>query len=187
MYNKSGVVDVLQNTETSYGLFTKGIHWVLAAMIIGVTAVGFYMPSLPPSDDKWHLYGLHKATGVVILALVFLRIAVRLTNIQPKLPATTPTWIVKSANANIFLLYCLMLAQPLTGFLGSLMSGHDISVYGLFTIKAFGEYKAISTLLWQMHGIIPYALVALILVHIFGGLYHHFILRDNVLRRMFNG
>ncbi|MES2214972.1 MAG: cytochrome b [Pseudomonadota bacterium] len=175
---------MLKNTETSYGLVAKAMHWVMAALIIALIAIGYYMTSLEPSDDKWYIYTMHKSTGVLFLILILMRIIFLFLSTQPKLQSKAPSWSIALASINVFLLYFLMLAQPLVGFLGSLTAGRDVSFYNIFTIKAFGEYKQISSILWNMHSILPYLLIACIVAHLLGALYHQFFLKDNIMRRM---
>jgi cytochrome b561 len=116
---------------------------------------------------------------------VLVRIIWRLSNIQPSLPLSLPNILVKLANANIFLLYFLMIAMPVSGATASLFSGHDISFYGVFTIQAFSEKSdIIASYAWLAHQTIAFVFIAAISAHILAALYHHFVLKDNVLRRM---
>lgn len=175
---------MLKNTSTSYGTVTKLFHWIMAIMIIGVVTVGFIMTRLAPSDFKWSLYGNHKATGVVLLSLIPLRILWRLFSKIPKLPETVPSWQRLAAHANIFLLYVLMVVMPLSGFLMSVMSGRSIDMFGLFTIEGFEKNQALSSQAHEIHMTIAWGIAGLIVLHTLGALYHHFIRKDNVLKRM---
>lgn len=106
---------MIKNTSKSYGVMAKSLHWIMGLTIIGIIIAGFTMTSLDPSDQKWFIYAQHKALGIVILALIPLRILWRLLNPQPKLPKTTPNWQVKAANLNILFLYLCMLVMPFSG------------------------------------------------------------------------
>lgn len=178
---------MLKNTLETYGSGTRLLHWLVAILIISLLIVGFYMTSMEKSELKWYIYGLHKATGTVVLALVSLRIIWRLSNVWPGLPSDTPKWQLWLVRCNISFLYCMMVLMPLTGFLGSLVGGYDISFYGLFTIPAIAQDKEAGKWLFEIHEIAPYFLIASIGLHIFAAFYHHFIMRDNVLRRMLKG
>lgn len=175
---------LIKNTSDSYGIIAKALHWIISILIITLLCVGFYIASLPPSPEKWEILSMHKATGILVLMLVFLRVIWRLSNIQPALPSSLPNILVKLANANIFLLYFLMIAMPVSGATASLFSGHDISFYGLFTIKALADKSDISSYAWLAHETIAFIFIAAISAHILAALYHHFVLKDNVLRRM---
>ena len=83
---------MLKNTLSSYGLITKLFHWFIGIAIVGLLVIGFIMVSMLPSADKWQLYSMHKATGVLVLFLVSLRVLWRLINVKLELPADLPLW-----------------------------------------------------------------------------------------------
>ncbi len=176
---------MIRNTHDSYGIISQILHWVIGFFIIILLSVGFYIESLPNSPEKSNILSIHKATGVLVLMLVFVRIIWRLSNIQPSIPNSN-ILLAKLANINIFFLYFLMVAMPISGITSSLMSGHDISFYGIFSIKAVGSYSTIAEYAGFAHGIMAFIFVTLITLHIIAALYHHFILKDNILRRMIN-
>lgn len=179
---------MIKNTLTSYGIVARLFHWIMAILIITLICVGFYMSTLPYSADKIRIIGMHKAAGIFVLFLVILRIIWRLQNVQPELPKSLPALIAKLAHANIYLLYFLMLAMPMSGFLGSLSGGYPISFFGLLTIPAFvAKNEVLSSFCWLIHESCAWILVFIIAAHIGAGIYHHFIRKDNVLRRMWSG
>jgi len=175
---------MLRNTATSYGWLSRLLHWTVSIMIFILLGAGYYMTSEPP---KYDVYPIHKATGFVLLILVILRLTWRLNNTNPDLPSTTPHWQAVAANLNIKVLYALMLAQPISGILMSLYDGHAISVYGLFIIPAFVKNEKLSILAKEFHSAFAVLLILAITLHVLGGLYHHFIRKDNVLVRMIKG
>lgn len=179
---------MIKNTSDSYGIVARLLHWVLSIFIITLIAVGLYMSDLPDSPDKWRIIGMHKASGVLVLSLVIIRLIWRLINLQPELPKSVPPILARLAHLNIFILYCLMIIMPTSGMLGSLSGGYPISFFGLFTIPAFAaKYELFSTVCWWVHGICAWLFICVIIAHIGAGLYHHFIRKDNVLRRMWSG
>ena len=176
------------NTPTTYGIAPRIFHWLIGIMMIGMFAVGYYMTNLlGPSDFKWTLYGLHKATGVILLALVSIRLAYRLSHKYPDLPKSVPTFQARLAKGNYFLLFLLMFSMPISGMLGSLYAGYEISVYGMFIISAFEKNAAISSLMWDIHIVGFYIFIISLAAHIGAALYHHFIVKDNLLSRMVSG
>jgi cytochrome b561 len=176
---------MLQNTETSYGLIAKILHAIGAVIFLSLIIVGFYMTSLSPSDDKWALYGLHKSFGIVAIIFVCIRFYFKLKSIKPALPENLPNWQKIAANGNVHALYTFMFIMPISGIIMSLFGGYDIGVFGIFTIKAFEKKELLSTIGWYAHTLIPYIFCLFIALHIGAALYHHFILKDNILRRMF--
>lgn len=175
---------MIKNTENSYGTVAKILHWIVALMIISLIIVGFVMSDMENSDQKWQLYGAHKATGVLVLALIIVRLLWRLVNKTVLLPATVPAWQKKLAYITHIFLYCAMLTMAISGFSMSVIGGHAIDFYGLFVIPAFAKNEAVAKIFWQIHGYTAYIIVGLIATHFLGALYHHYVLKDNVLVRM---
>lgn len=175
---------MFRNTSTTYGSIAKGFHWIIALLIITLLAVGIIMEDMAPSPDKWELYGLHKAFGVVAFVLILLRIVWKSLNPEPKLSADTPKWQQLASKANILSLYCLMFLIPFSGMSMSLLGGHPIDFFGLFAIDLFEKYPPIAGVAHEAHWILAYTMIALLGLHIAAALQHHFILKDNILKRM---
>ena len=178
---------MLKNTSTTYGSLTRYLHWTMGVVILGIIIAGFVMTSMENSDQKWFVYGTHKAFGVIILALIPLRLIWRLVNPQPALPKNTPAWQEKLANVNIMFLYVCMILMPLSGFIMSSFGGHPISIFGLFTIDPFFQKHALAGQSHEIHEVFAWAIAISVSLHIIGALYHHFVKKDNVLKRMVSG
>jgi cytochrome b561 len=176
---------MFKNTTTTYGTVNKFLHWSIGLLIIAMVAVGMYMTSMEGSDQKWYIYGLHKSFGIVVLVLVFARVLWRLVNITPDLPASMPDWQKKASKLTHYALYLIMVVYPVSGFLMSVMAGRYIEVFGMFTIPFFTEEKtATASAAHWMHVNLTYVAIGLISFHVFAALYHHFFVKDDVLRRM---
>lgn len=175
---------MLRNTITSYGLIAKVFHWSIGFVIIALLAVGYYMTNEPQSVSQYTFYPLHKAMGALVLMLVFLRLLWRLKNITPALSADTPHWQVTAANINTKFLYFLMFAMPLSGIFMSLYGGHNISIFNLFTIPAFTKNPKLSSLAGEFHEAFAVLLIISVSLHIIAAFYHHFIKKDDTLKRM---
>lgn len=175
----------LKNTATSYGFVTKFLHWGMALLMIGMCSVGLVMEGLSSGALKWSLYKAHKATGITMLALVTIRLIWRLYSPPPPLPTSAPKIIRWSAKGNIYLLYAFLFAYPLSGFLMSYMGGHPIDYFGFFKISPLNPKDvSLSKIFHGLHGIMIYGFIPLFTLHTLGSLFHHFILKDNVLIRM---
>ena len=175
---------MLKNTRQKYGFVAKFFHWVIALMIISLLAVGLYMTGLKFSPEKFELYDLHKATGIVVLFLAVLRVFWRFKNIQPD-PVIMPKLQELGAKVGHVLLYVAMFVMPLSGWAMSSSAGYPVSVFGLWTMPPLvGKDKAFSELMSEIHEFSGYALIALIVVHAAAALHHHFIVKDETLKRM---
>ncbi|WP_341793843.1 MULTISPECIES: cytochrome b [unclassified Rickettsia] len=178
---------IIKNTENSYGLITKLFHWIMTVIIIIMIIVGFVMGDLADQQQNLQLYALHKATGILVLSLVIVRLLWKFYNASVALPLDLPNWQKKAATININLLYILMLIMPVSGFLMTILANHDIDFYGLFTIKSFMQDKQTAKIFKKIHESCALIFSALIILHILAALYHHFIRKDNVLKRMWIG
>lgn len=175
---------MLRNTENSYGLIARILHWVVAFSIIGLICVGFFMSSLESSPEKFELYGMHKAFGVTVLFLIVLRIIWRLSDKIVLPPSDLPHIMKLGAKSGHFLLYLFMLIMPISGVMMSRFGGYDIPVFGLFTISSLEKNKELATLSHTIHVTAIWGFIALIVLHIGAAFYHHFVRKDNVLIRM---
>ena len=178
---------MLKNTEDSYGFVTRFFHWVIAIAIISLITVGFTMSSMDPSPEKAELYGMHKASGVMVFMLIILRLLWKFSNKAVNPPKDLPNILKLAAKSGHFLLYVFMFSMPISGILMTCFSGYDVSVFGLFVIPAAEKDPAIAGIFYQIHTIGIWAFMAVIILHVGGALYHHFIRRDNVLIRMIKG
>lgn len=174
-----------RNTDARYGAVSKLFHWVMALGIIGMLGVGLYMTDLPMSPDKFEIYGLHKAIGAVILFLAVLRVLWRFTAHVPALPSDMPRWQVWGAHLSHLALYGFLFAMPVTGWLMSSAAGFPVSVFGLFTLpNLVAPNDELRVLFATAHEWLAFGLMALIAAHLGAALEHHFLRRDNILRRM---
>lgn len=175
------------NTKSSYGIVSRIFHWVISIFIITMICVGFYMTSLEPSDNKYDLYRMHKASGFIIFIFILMRVIWRFQNVTTELPSDTPHWQSAASRIVHYILYFFMIAMPTTGILMSLFSGRAIDIFGLFVIPAFAKKTKYALLFNELHSGFVIIFTLIILIHILAAFYHHFIKKDNILRRMITG
>lgn len=177
---------LLKNSENRYGLIAITLHWLMAVLIIGLIILGLYMVRLPISLQKLKFFGWHKEFGVLVLMLVVVRICWRFRNTVPLLPAHIAALQKMAARAVHLLLYILMFAMPLTGWMTSSAAGLPVSFFGLFVLPDLvAPDENLRILLSSVHEWLGYALIAVICMHAGAALQHHFYYKDDILRRMF--
>lgn len=175
----------IKNTRFGYGLIAILLHWSIALLIIGMLTLGLIMVRMPISLEKLKFYGWHKEVGILILELVILRIIWRLYNILPELPKEMPIFEKLAARSVHLIFYGFMIAMPLTGWLMSSAAGLTVSFFGLFLLpNLVGPNPALMHNLALVHEWLGYSLIALIALHSAAALKHHFIDKDDILRRM---
>ena len=162
-----------------------GLHWLIAFALIGTFSLGLYMHDLPLSPHKLKLYSWHKWAGVTIFLFVVLRLGWRLTHRPPQLPAAMPAWQRRAAEATHVLLYGLMFAVPLSGWLMSSAKGFQTVWFGILPLPdLLDKNKELGDALQQVHVLLNFGMAGLVLAHLGASLKHHFIDRDDVLSRM---
>ncbi len=176
---------MLKNSRTRYGMVAILLHWVIAIIIIGLLVCGLYMTRLPIGLLKLQLFGWHKAYGILILGLAFLRLGWRLANTVPDLPATIPLWQKFAARTVHLAFYFFMFALPITGWLITSAAGLPVSVFGWVTLpNLIAPDEHLRIVFSEIHEWLGYALIATICAHVGAALKHHFINKDNVMRGM---
>ncbi|KAA6181591.1 cytochrome b [Thiohalocapsa marina] len=168
-----------------YTRTAKGLHWLIALLMLGLLGLGFYMQDLPLSPQKLQLYAWHKWAGVSVFLLVLVRLGWHLTHQPPVLPAGMPGLQQQAAQATHGLLYLLMLAIPLSGWLMSSAKGFQTVWFGILPLPdLLAKDVALGEQLATLHMGLNLLLVALLLAHVGASLKHHFIDRDDILLRM---
>lgn len=176
---------MLKNTENSYGLVAKSFHWILFMMLAFSIVAGNLMASMPNTPEKFQATGLHKSFGLVILLLVLLRLIWRLVNTRPDDSKDTTPVQNLMAHAMHGFLYLIMFAQPLSGILMSQAFGYPVKFFGGVAFPTLIEKnKEIAEFFLSAHGTIWIVLVVVVFVHAGAAIYHHLVLKDNILKRM---
>lgn len=176
-----------------WGVVSKGLHWIMALMIVAMLAVGFYMTSEGLSRSvRFDLYQMHKSFGFTVMALAVLRLVWRLTcEKTPTLPAGMPTWQRAGSHISHVLLYGLMIIMPLSGWLmvsATTRFRFDTLYFELFKIPhLMGPNEVVYDAMKAAHGTMAFVFIALLVVHVAAALKHHVIERDTVLRRILPG
>jgi cytochrome b561 len=171
--------------STHYTTTAIALHWLMAALILGLFGVGLYMADLPLSPIKLRIYSWHKWAGVTAFLLVLARLAWRATHRPPALPAAMARWQQFAAHAGHGLLYLLMIAIPLSGWLMSSAKGFQTVYFGVLPIPdLLAKNKELGDALREVHETLNFLMIAVVAGHIGAALKHHFIDRDDVLTRM---
>ncbi len=161
------------------------LHWLVALLIFVAFPLGVYMHELPVSPDKLKLYSYHKWIGITILMLAAARVMWRTTYTPPALPASMAQWQHRVTHIVHGLLYVLILAIPLSGWLMSSAKGFQTVWFGVLPLPDLvGKDKALGELLAEVHQVLNFSLLVLVFLHVAAALKHHFIERQPFLQRM---
>lgn len=173
------------NQAVGYTRSAVAIHWLTALAILCAFPLGVYMHELQLSPRKLQLYSYHKWIGMVVLLLAIARLIWRIRHRPPPLPATMPRWQQVAAHGMHHLLYLLLLAVPLSGWLRSSALGIQVVWFGLVPLPdLIGKHQQLADLLKEVHESLNTTLLVLVLLHVAAALQHHFFERDGILARM---
>jgi cytochrome b561 len=176
---------LIRNNEIRYGAVAQLFHWTVVGLIVTQYVLASKGHDLPLGPAKIATLAQHKSVGITILALAILRLLWRWFNPVPPAPASTPRWQRVAAHVSHVLLYALLLTLPVVGWLMSSARNFPVSYFGIFTLPDFIQPDpAAYEFLHELHETLAGVLFVVALVHIAAALKHHFIDRDNVLRRM---
>ena len=168
----------LRSSAERFGTIAQAMHWIV---VLGIIAT-WIVAEAAEDEERGDLMGLHRSIGITIFALAALRVAWRLVDRRPDWPSTMPAWERRLARFTHALLYALLFAIPLTGWLLSSAEGDPVTWFGLFglpPVKVGGDDA-----LEELHEVLFNVLVGAAAVHALAALKHHVMNRDGVLRSM---
>ena len=160
------------------------LHWSVAILLMAMAALGWFMMTIEEDPGSVWYFDLHKSFGLVLAALVALRLIWRLTHRPEALPATLPAWQIRLAHWTQFLLYVLMVLMPLTGYLGASYSKKGVQFFGISTPHWALPNHDLAEQFYGIHSALIWAIVALVALHVLGALKHLLMDKDAVFRRM---
>ncbi len=176
-----------RNSPDSFGLVTRIIHWTMALAIIGMLALGTRLSDLQPGLANLWLYSLHKSIGLIILALVLIRIVWHRISPPPGPQGAPDAWSQRAARAAHLLLYVLLLVIPLSGWIASSASGLDVMLFDRWVVPPIAPVsEAWENAGWAVHRIATKLLMAVLLLHVAGALKRE-MEGDGTLTRMLRG
>ena len=172
-----------------YSPAARTFHWLTAALVLTMIPIGIAMANFdlgPAVEDP--LYHVHRSIGALLLVITAARLIYRLGHPAPPLPADTPALQQFAAHATHWALYALLIVQPLVGWIATSAYRAPVLFFWMVELPPiWQEDRPFSEAMFTVHRSLGIFIAALICVHIAAALYHHFILRDRVLRRMVSG
>jgi cytochrome b561/polyisoprenoid-binding protein YceI len=175
-----------KNTALRWGSISRLFHWVIVALIITQFVLANMAEGLPLGMAKLATLARHKSVGITILSLAVLRLLWRLYNRNsPPLPANLKSYQKGLAHLTHYGLYLLLFAMPLSGWMMSSAKNYPVSWFGFFTLPNLVQPdEGVFEFMKSTHGLLAGTLLVLTTLHVLAALYHHFMKKDDVLKRM---
>ncbi|MEE4244019.1 MAG: cytochrome b [Kangiellaceae bacterium] len=177
---------MLKNTSQNYGLVSKLLHWAVALMVISLFSVGVWMVELDYYSE-WYKQApfLHKSFGIVLAIIMVARLVWRWLNPRPEHLASHTHLEQLVAHIAHIVLYLLIFSLIASGYLISTADNRGIDVFNWFTVPSMGSFvENQEDIAGLFHEWIAYGLIGLVVVHALAALKHHFIDKDQTLKRM---
>ncbi|MCK5813414.1 MAG: cytochrome b [Cocleimonas sp.] len=178
---------MIKNTQTSFGLISKALHWSMALLLTILFIMGLYMTGLDYYDPLYHsLPWWHKSIGLLVIILLLIRVTWRLSNQQPEALKTHKQWEQSLAHFIQQLFYLLIFLIVLSGYFIATAKGKGIEFFNLLEIPAITtEIKEeTADLIGNSHEIMAILFALFVVLHAMAALKHHFIDKDKTLIRM---
>ncbi|MEX3949121.1 cytochrome b [Paraburkholderia sp. EG287B] len=179
-------ISALSFARPTYGLTLRVLHWLTALCMFVVIPVAWYMTTMDrhdPSHGSW--VNFHKSIGLTVLLLTLIRVVTRLAGNAPPLPQRIPAFEQKLAHIGHGLLYLILFAMPISGYINSYGGGHPVNWFWLYQVPAVVPVdKALGHLGSKIHYWLAYLTYALIAGHVLAVIYHQLVQRVDILGRM---
>jgi len=175
----------IRNTRERWGSLSQLLHWLIVALIALQATLGLTGLLLPLGMQKLAMLARHKSIGITILGLAALRLLWRWLNPTPPLPSNLRPHERFLAHFTHAALYTLLFAMPLTGWMMSSARGFPVSWFNMAQLPDLvPKNETLYGVLVTTHAALAIALGLIVALHIAGALKHHFVLKDDTLRRM---
>lgn len=169
----------------TYGRIAIGLHWLIAALILVAAGLGLAASAAETPEATERALALHKSVGMTIFILACVRLIWRLTHCPPPLPSDLPKLHQVLAKTTHAMLYVIIFAMPVAGYIAVAARGRETSFFGLFEMPYWVPLsRVLSQNATTLHVFGQYVLYGLVGAHVGAALFHHFIRKDEVIRRM---
>lgn len=178
----------LRNTTTEWGSLAKALHWIIAIGVFALIYLGLQQDGMVGGDERSRVRFIHASIATVLLLLMTARIIWRFMNDTPAHPdGTTPVQRLAATLAH-WGLYLTVFAQLFAGAMMSGTAGRGLPLFGFLSIPLpVGKSEEGHEFWEEVHEFAWKPLAAIVVLHILGALYNHFVLKNDVLRRMTHG
>lgn len=172
-------------SDERYGAVAIFFHWASAALILAAILCAWSIHLTTDEALQSNLLIIHRSFGISVLVVSALRVVWRATHPAPPPPGSLPRWQQWVAAGTHWLLYGLLFAMPIAGYVSMTAADQPVSFFYLFDLpQLIARDPALAKLAFRTHRNLQWAIYLLVGLHAAAALGHHFVIKDNVLRRM---
>lgn len=176
---------MIKNSAEKFGILTKFFHWLIAMLFFAQFFLIYRRDAFPKAaPEKLQYLLLHKSFGITVFILGTVMICSHFAGTRPIFPINMSRFQIILAKVTHFLLYLAILVMPASGVLMSFLGGYNVFFFGWQLPNPLSENRSLGDLFYDLHVVSAYAVGILVIIHTFAALYHHFIKKDNILKRM---
>lgn len=174
-----------RNTDAEFGTLAKALHWLVAIGIFALIYLGLEQADLARGDEKSRIRFIHASIALAVFLLMTLRIVWRFMNDVPAHPPGMAAWQRISATLAHWGLYAAIFTQLISGAMTVSTGGKPLPFFGIFSVPLPVTESRENHELWEeVHEFAWKILAVLLVIHVLGAVYNHFIAKNDVLRRM---
>jgi cytochrome b561 len=175
----------IKNTSSEFGSAAKWLHWLVAIGIVALFWLGLEQSGMERGPEKLALRGTHASIALAVLVLMTLRVIWRLMNEVPAHPDGMPGWQKLSSTLVHLGIYIAVFVQLISGAMVTATGGKPLPFFGLFSVPLPVAENHDNHEFWEgIHESAWIAVAVILGIHILGAFYNHFIVKNDVLRRM---
>jgi cytochrome b561 len=176
----------MSSPESKYNLYLRILHWLMAFLIISLTAIGYGMKAFTETTSplRADLYDLHKSIGLIVVLLIINRMVVRLITKSPSYDLSISKINILLAKLLHISMYVLMVCVAFSGFIMSYLGKWDLLFFGYKLSKFFEQNTDLASFAHEFHVILPYVLLGCVVIHILATIKHIFIDKDDIFQRI---
>ena len=172
----------LRGQGDAYGGLARFLHWATPVLLVGSFGLVWSLSYLPTGPDRVQAVNLHRTLGLIVLTLTTVRVIWRFLDRRPGPDGPRPLrWVAAAVH---MMLYMGLLIIPLLGWTYTNARGHKLTFFGLPLPSVVMKDEYFSRIAITAHEWLAYMLLGLVAVHVAAALWHHWILRDQALKRM---
>jgi cytochrome b561 len=175
----------LKNTSAEYGSLAKVLHWLVAIGLFALIYLGLEQSDMASGDERNRVRFIHGSIATFVLFLMTIRIIWRFMNEKPAHPDGMPRWQIIASSVVHGGLYISVFLQIFAGAMVNGTGGKGMPFFGLFSIPVPVAQDRDAHEWWEeVHEVVWVLIAVLITIHVLGALYNHFIVKNDVVRRM---